>query len=175
VIGEDGQKPGFVKALLRWLLWLVDGFPYIIPGLTGFIAALSTAGHRRVGDVVAKTFVVRSNAVGTPITIEDGGRLIVGDEAGTSAAPLGWGAPPPSPGAPTGWGPAIDPSTPPPPPAAAPPPPAPAPDAAPPSAPGVDAPQWDEARGTYIQWDPAQGAWMQWDEGFKAWIRIPGQ
>jgi hypothetical protein len=173
VIGEDGGKPGFVKALLRWLLWIVDGFPYVIPGLTGFIVALSTPGHRRVGDMVARTFVVKRAATGTPISIEDGGRLIVGTPAPDLVAPA-WAPPPTAPGAPTGWGPAVDPTS-----AGWASPPAEAPTAAatPPAAPSpsTEGPQWDEARGTYIQWDPAQGAWMQWDEGFKAWIVIPGQ
>ena len=166
VVREDGGKPGLVKALVRWLLWIVDGFPYFIPGLVGFITGLTTTGHRRVGDMAAKTFVVRKADAGSPIDVP-------GLTTATAVAGAPWGTPPP-PGAvaPTGWPPAQDPAaagwaspTPPPPPAAAPPP-APVP---------TDAPQWDEARGTYIQWDPDQRAWMQWDEGSKAWSRIPGQ
>ena len=40
-----GGRPaaGFVKALVRWVLWIVDGFPYFIP-LVGFIVG---AHHRR--------------------------------------------------------------------------------------------------------------------------------
>ena len=169
VVREDGSKPGFVKALVRWVLWIVDGFPYVIPGLTGFIVALSTPGHRRVGDMAANTFVVKRAAAGTPITIGDGGQLIVGEPAAGAAVP-GWAPPPAAPGAPTGWG------------AggrsarrrAAPPPRRRRPS---PRAPRrrTEGPQWDEARGTYIQWDPAQEKWMQWDEGFKAWTVIPGQ
>lgn len=171
-VREDGRPPGILKALLRWLLWIVDGFPYFIPGLVGFILGLTTTGHRRLGDMVAKTFVVRSADAGSPVVVP-----------GLTAAPAppvagGWGAPPPgAPGAaPTGWGPAVDPSssgwgsptqsTPPAPP--------PTPQPAQP-APPADGPQWDEARGTYIQWDPSQGAWMQWDEATRAWSRMPGQ
>ena len=54
------------RRALRWVLWIVDGFPYFIPGLTGFIVALSTPGHRRVGDMAAKTFVVKRAAVEHP-------------------------------------------------------------------------------------------------------------
>ena len=180
-IKEDGGKPGIGKAALRWLLWIVDGFPYVIPGLTGFIVALTTPGHRRVGDMVARTFVVKRAAAGTPITIEDGGRLVIGDAPPPTVVP-GWAPPPAAPGQPAGWGstaepdaagwasPTSDATTAPAPPDS-PPPPAPAP--AP--TPSTEGPQWDEARRTYIQWDPAQQAWMQWDEGFKAWTRIPGQ
>ncbi len=35
----------------------------------GFIVALTTIGHRRVGDMVAKTYVVRASAAGQPILI----------------------------------------------------------------------------------------------------------
>jgi uncharacterized RDD family membrane protein YckC len=171
-----GGAPGIGKAALRWILWIADGFPYVIPGLTGFIVAASTPGHRRIGDMAANTFVVKRAAFHVPITIEDGGRLIVGEPA--AAAPLGWAPPPTTPGAPGGWGPAIDPSAAgwASPDAGAPASPSDAPPAAAPApAPSAEGPQWDEARGTYIQWDPAQRAWMQWDEGFKAWTRIPGQ
>lgn len=155
-VREDGRPPGFVKALVRWLLWIVDGFPYFLP-LVGFIVGLTTVGHRRVGDMVAKTFVVRATAAGSPIVVP-----------GLTSPPStggGWGAPPPVASGPTtGWGQAADPSSS----GWA------APTAAPPGPPS-DAPQWDEARGTYIQWDPVQRTWMQWDEGSKAWSPIPGQ
>jgi uncharacterized RDD family membrane protein YckC len=168
-VGEDGRPPGFVKALVRWLLWIVDGFPYILP-LVGFIVGLTTVGHRRVGDMAAKTFVVGRASAGAPI-------VVPGLTAPVPPA-TAWGAPPPDEsGATTGWGPAVDPSS------------AgwasPSPDPAPPivpvatpaasPAPGTESPQWDDARGTYIQWDPSQGAWMQWNDGTKAWSRIPGQ
>lgn len=67
-VGEDGRPPGVVKALVRWILWLVDGFPYVVP-LLGFIVGLTTVGHRRVGDMVAKTLVVRATAAGSPIVV----------------------------------------------------------------------------------------------------------
>ena len=166
-VQEDGRPPGFVKALVRWLLWIADGFPYFLP-LVGFIVGLTTVGHRRVGDMVAKTFVVRSSAAGSPIVVP--GLTAPPPPVGSAGS---WGAPPPdATGATTGWGQAVDPnaggwasSAPPPTPTA----PTPA------AAPAADAPQWDEARGTYIQWDPVQSAWMQWDEGLKTWSRIPGQ
>jgi uncharacterized RDD family membrane protein YckC len=165
-VKEDGTSCGVVKALVRWLLWIVDGFPYFLP-LVGFIVGLTTVGHRRVGDMAAKTFVVGRASAGSPI-------VVPGLTAPPPAAGA-WGAPPPDPtGATTGWGPAVDPSSAgwasPSPPAA----PSPTPTATTP-APGAGAPQWDEARGTYIQWDPTQRAWMQWSEATKAWSRIPGQ
>jgi uncharacterized RDD family membrane protein YckC len=161
-VREDGRPPGILKALVRWLLWIVDGFPYFLP-LVGFIVGLTTVGHRRVGDMAASTFVVGRSSAGSPIVVP--GLTAPAPPAGYAGA---WGAPPPDPGgATTGWGPAVDPSSSgwasPTPPVAAPP------------TPGTDAPQWDEARGTYIQWDSKQGAWMQWDEATRAWGRTPGQ
>jgi len=167
VVKEDGTKPGFLKALGRWALLLVDLFPYFIPGLTGFIAALSTPGHRRVGDLAARTYVVKRAAVGTPIAIGDSGQLLLGEEQ-TTGMPPAWAPPPAAPGGVAATDPSPGSANP------APPPPS-APSAAPAPTPSTEGPQWDEARGTYIQWDPEQSAWMQWDEGFKAWIRIPGQ
>ena len=145
-VREDGGKPGIGRAFVRWVLWLVDGLP--VAALVGFITALTTNGHRRVGDMVAKTFVVRASAAGRPV--------LVPGVTGPPAAPLPGApiAPPP---------PAADGSVPPPP-TAAPAPPAP-----------TSAPQWDEVRGTYIQWDPQASAWMQWDEQARRWDPIPGQ
>ena len=164
-VQEDGRAPGLGKALVRWLLWIADGFPYALP-LVGFIVGISTVGHRRVGDMVAKTFVVRASAMGSPIVVP-----------GLTAPPApvavagGWGAPPPGVGGepPTGWGQAIDPT------AAGWAAPAPPVVAAPTPSPPTDVPHWDEARGTYIQWDPSQNRWMQWNEGTKTWAPIPGQ
>ena len=57
VVNEQGGNPGFGRGLVRTLLWIVDGQPCGIP-LVGFITGLTTKGHRRVGDMAAKTFVV---------------------------------------------------------------------------------------------------------------------
>ncbi|MEX2294034.1 MAG: RDD family protein [Acidimicrobiales bacterium] len=60
-VREDGTRPGIGKAFVRWAFWVIDAFPYVVP-LLGPILALTTQGHRRVGDMAAKTFVVRSSA-----------------------------------------------------------------------------------------------------------------
>jgi hypothetical protein len=67
VVDEQGGRPGIGRAFVRWLLWLVDGLPYLIPGLVAFITGLTTVGHRRVGDMVAKTHVVHAAAAGRPV------------------------------------------------------------------------------------------------------------
>lgn len=164
-VREDGRPPGIGWAALRWVLLIVDGQPCGLP-LVGFITGLTTKGHRRVGDMAAKTFVVRSSAAGSPIFVP--GLTAPAPPAGYAAGG-GWGTPaPPGAGAPTGWGPAVDPS------AGWGTPPAPSGPSAPPTA-TAPAPQWDEARGTYIQWDPAENAWMQWDEPGQRWFKIQGQ
>lgn len=67
VVREDGSRPGIGRAGIRWVLWIVDGLPFL--ALVGFITSLTTTGHRRVGDMVAKTFVVRREAAGRPILV----------------------------------------------------------------------------------------------------------
>lgn len=88
-VGEDGRAPGIGRAAVRWLLWIADGFPYFLP-LVGFIVGLTTVGHRRVGDMVAKTFVVRASAMGSPIVVPG-----LTAPPTPMATPGGWGAPPP--------------------------------------------------------------------------------
>lgn len=155
-VKEDGSTVGIGKAFVRWLLWVVDVLPCF--GLVAAITALTTKGHRRVGDMAAKTFVVRAGAAGSPIVVPGFTAAPTGFSPMTNAGPGvpgGWGTPPPA--GPTGaW------STPP-------------PAAAPTPAPSTTGPQWDAARGTYIQWDPAQGRWLQWDEATRTWAPIPGQ
>jgi uncharacterized RDD family membrane protein YckC len=162
-VKEDGSTVGIGKAFVRWLLWIVDGLPCI--PLVGFITALTSTGHRRVGDMAAKTFVVAKEAAGQPVAVP-----------GLTAPPAYGAYPPPAmPGYPSVAPPGA-PGVPPPPGApGAPAWPTPPPPVAPPMFPTPTAttgPQWDEARGTYIQWDPAQSAWMQWDDTTKAWVPI---
>jgi hypothetical protein len=182
---EDGRLCGVGRALSRWVMWIADGQPCGAP-LVGFIVGTVSKGHRRVGDMVARTLVVDRRDVGvTPVvpglhTNAYGGYLPYG------APPVPpWGAPPP--GAPGGWG--MPPSPPPPgqpmPPPSSPPPAQPGPWGAPPmpsppqqqpvahhARPGVDSPLWDDDRDTYIQWDPDISAWVQWDERAHEWRPI---
>ena len=168
VVNPEGGAPGPVKALIRWVLLIVDLLPYCIPGLLGFILILTGKDHTRLGDRAAKTFVVGKNDVGrpigTPAMAADPYGTPVGAAAGSYGAPAG--AAPYTPAAP----PATDPF------AAAPPvaEPAPAPVAEPAAAPAPSGaePQWDPARNAYIQWDAAQGAWLQFDDATQQWRPI---
>ncbi|MBV9212992.1 MAG: RDD family protein, partial [Actinobacteria bacterium] len=67
LVNAEGVPPGILRSLLREVLWIVDGFPgYGLP-LVGFITALATKANQRVGDLVARTYVVRAGAAGRPI------------------------------------------------------------------------------------------------------------
>jgi uncharacterized RDD family membrane protein YckC len=67
VMREDGSRPGIGRGVLRWVLLIVDDFPYFIPMLTGFIVAMTNDRRRRVGDMAAGTFVVRAGTAGVPV------------------------------------------------------------------------------------------------------------
>lgn len=56
VVGEDGNRPGFVSALVRTLLRIIDG---ILAYLVAFIIVVNSSRRRRLGDMAAKTLVVR--------------------------------------------------------------------------------------------------------------------
>lgn len=88
VAGGDGTPPGAGRGVVRQVCWVADGFPYFLPGLVGFVLALATPRRQRLGDQVAKTFVVRAGTV--PETEE---RPLAGDAPPASAA-AGWYADP---------------------------------------------------------------------------------
>lgn len=88
VVDAHGRPPGAARGVVRALLWIVDGFPYFLPALIGFGVAVSTQRHQRVGDQVARTFVVRAGTVPEP---EE--RTLAADAPPASAA-AGWYADP---------------------------------------------------------------------------------
>jgi hypothetical protein len=185
-VNEQGQAPGLLKALVRSLLLFVDNIGCGVP-LVGPITAGTSQGHRRVGDMAAKTFVVGADAMGQPVAVP--GMTVTAP--GTTPAGGGEWTPPTQPAPPAagadqaGW--------------AAPSPPAgtPSTDAVTTSwtAPGAgegaggtegtagaqaDAattaaaaePQWDPQRNAYIQWDAAQQRWLQFDDASQQWNPI---
>jgi uncharacterized RDD family membrane protein YckC len=82
LVNAEGRPPGILRALLRNILWIVDGFPYFIPALTGFIVALNSERNQRVGDMAASTFVVDKNFAGQPV-----GAIAAGPAGGQYGAP----------------------------------------------------------------------------------------
>jgi len=60
VIGQvDRGNPSFISALARNVLRYVDYIPYLFP-IIGVVLILATKKRQRLGDLVAKTYVVRS-------------------------------------------------------------------------------------------------------------------
>jgi uncharacterized RDD family membrane protein YckC len=172
VVNKDGNPAGLGRNVVRWLLFIVDGFFLLLPGL---ITMLASRGHRRVGDMAAGTYVVAHDSTGVPPlaptpapTAVFGGPVPQPWNPGVAAPQpwdAGWAAPQPSD---AGWAAPVPPGAP----SAAsapeqgwPAPTPPQPTAAPP-------PQWDPSRGTYLQWDPPAGAWLQWDEARRTWRPI---
>jgi uncharacterized RDD family membrane protein YckC len=66
-VGAAGRPCGIGRATVRWLFLVVDAFPYFVPMLVGFIVTVSSSNRQRVGDLVAKTWVVSVEALGQPI------------------------------------------------------------------------------------------------------------
>ncbi|HEY3142953.1 MAG TPA: RDD family protein [Acidimicrobiales bacterium] len=65
VVGPNGKRPGVGRALLRTVAWVVDAFPWVFP-VVGLVLIGTTPGHKRVGDMVAGTSVIKRPRVGTP-------------------------------------------------------------------------------------------------------------
>lgn len=144
VVDAQGEPCGVGRAFVRWLLLIfVDSLCVVV----GLIVAAVTHPHRRVGDMVAATYVVALADVGRPVQALPQQQY---PYAYAQAGPPGWSppgvAPPPTPGWGTtpppapGWG-APPPPPPPPPPAWGAPPPTAEPPSAQPPAWGGPAPE----------------------------------
>lgn len=158
-VDEQGQPPGLGKQFLRGLLWIIDS---LCNALVAAILILATKGHRRLGDMAAKTFVVHASAKGSPVVVPGLATAAAGAGA-VGTAPMGAYDTP----APTGLTPPYEPAT--------------ATDqtmvtpAAPPAPPAPAAgPQWDAARNAYVQWDPAGNRWLTYDDAAAQWKPIEG-
>ena len=67
VVRRDGSRPGGWRSFLRLIAWGIDGLALLIP--VALWTAIFTPGHRRVGDYLAGTYVVRRDAVDKPVTV----------------------------------------------------------------------------------------------------------
>jgi uncharacterized RDD family membrane protein YckC len=57
VDAETGGRPGLVSGLVRTLLRMIDGiFGYLV----GLIVVVNSKNRRRLGDMAAKTLVIRA-------------------------------------------------------------------------------------------------------------------
>jgi uncharacterized RDD family membrane protein YckC len=67
VVRQKGDRPGFLRSSVRVLALVVDLMPLLLP--IGLWLVLVTPGHRRIGDYLAGTFVVRRAALGQPVVV----------------------------------------------------------------------------------------------------------
>jgi uncharacterized RDD family membrane protein YckC len=58
IVGLDGGPAGLGALTIRWALLIVDG---LCSGLVGLIVMLCTERHQRVGDLAARTLVIRAD------------------------------------------------------------------------------------------------------------------
>ena len=98
VVDGSGRVCGVGRAIVRWLFLIVDQFFCFLVGL---ITMLVTRPHRRVGDMVAGTYVVSTADVGRPVVPQAAmpPYAYAGQGAWTPPAPgvPAWGTPPPPP------------------------------------------------------------------------------
>ena len=104
VVNKDGGNAGYGRSFVRTLMLIVDGACFFVPGL---ISSNVSKGHRRLGDMVAQTNVVRASDVGRPPM------PLPGYDVATYGAPTAWSHP--TDAAPPGWAPPPGPGAPPPP------------------------------------------------------------
>ncbi len=115
VVKQDSfELAGMGPNLGRGFLWIADSFPFFVP-LAGFVLGLATPGHRRIGDMVAKTFVIDKSLVGHPISVRG-----MGSAPTQTVAAMPFPPPPGMPIAPPATASAPPPPSTPPPPFAAP-------------------------------------------------------
>ena len=62
---RDGERAGIGRALVRTIAWVID----ILPGLplVAYTSASLTRRHQRVGDLLARTYVVDKRTAGRPV------------------------------------------------------------------------------------------------------------
>ncbi|MBU2136956.1 MAG: RDD family protein [Alphaproteobacteria bacterium] len=59
VVREDGTNPTIWQTLIRTALRVVEVNPILLGALPAVIVVINSENHRRFGDVLAKTYVVR--------------------------------------------------------------------------------------------------------------------
>ena len=167
-VNREGDRPGIFRSLIRTLLLVIDQIPGVFIPVVGGVVAASTDDHRRVGDLVGGTYVVRRSAVGEDptgardddvhgwrtldehpghvTTLSDGEPVRVGDAATSEPLSQRTSAVAAAPAAAAGAAGAE-------------------------KAPAYQ-PQWDPARQAYLQWDPRKQVWLQFDDDGGEWRPI---
>ncbi len=144
VVDRRGRPPGVLRALVRTLLWVLD----VLPGLplVAYLVARADRHHRRLGDLVARTYVTDQGAP-TPFTAAPEEQALAAEgweEGGPVAEPEPLPVPEPVPE-----------------PAAT------APDGTP-----ADEPIWDRRHRRYVLWHSRSGRWLEHVDG--RWQPVAG-
>jgi hypothetical protein len=129
VVTANGRRAGIGRNLVRWAFLIIDAACCFLPGL---LTSFNSKGHRRVGDMVAGTFVVHRSAEGRLLSIP--GLLVVRNRHDDPYGP----APIASPAAPGGGGidgPVFDPAR-------------------------NTYVRYDQTSGAWFQWDDVASAWV---------------
>ena len=67
VVTPEGQKCGLGRALVRWVVFAVDGPLSLF--ICGIVTSSVSSGHRRLGDMAAGTYVIGKADVGRPVSV----------------------------------------------------------------------------------------------------------
>lgn len=63
VVNEQGGKPSWGQVIIRTLFRLLEVNPFLAGGIPAGVAVLSTSCRQRIGDMAAKTYVLRDRDV----------------------------------------------------------------------------------------------------------------
>jgi len=149
IVRGDGTRTGLFRALIRTVAWVID----ILPGvpLVAYGSTRLTRRHQRVGDLLARTYVVDKRAAGRPVDqplTEDG--AVGAPEVEAEVEPEAAVAEPEPEPVPSHA--------------------EPAPVAAPPEGVPVDEPIWDRRHKRYVLWHSRAGRWLT--HGDTGWIPL---
>ncbi len=149
IVRGDGTRTGLFRALVRTVAWVID----ILPGvpLVAYASTRLTRRHQRVGDLLARTYVVDKRAAGRPVDqplTEDG--AVGAPEVEAEVEPEAAVAEPEPEPVPSHA--------------------EPAPVAAPPEGVPVDEPIWDRRHKRYVLWHSRAGRWLT--HGDTGWIPL---
>lgn len=67
VVDQHGNLPGIPKAIVRSLLRIIETNPVFLGGVPAGIIALVSKKKQRLGDMLAKTYVVKTQDITTEI------------------------------------------------------------------------------------------------------------
>lgn len=71
VMGDNGNPPRTGQIALRTILRPVDGLPWIVPNLVGFVVLVSSAERKRLGDRAGHTVVIATRRSQTAQSVND--------------------------------------------------------------------------------------------------------